>query len=244
MENKKRAFAYIRVSHEYQAATGSSADNQLERMQAYATFNNLDIVETFSDNAVSGRTMDRPSFSAMMKKLVNKEAEAVIVYSLSRFGRNTREVLEHINRFKDMGVTFYCVDLNVSTEKSSAFGTFMIQMLAALSEFESNQTSDRIKSTLRGRKMRGKTYCANPPLGLDNKDGVLVVNEKEMEIVKFILSYDGSLSSAANILNRRGEKGKNGGIFAAETIKKIKNNESFYLQYIEDRDNGGQGKGS
>lgn len=228
-----KAIAYSRVSHQYQADTGSSIDTQDKQINIYCQLKEIEIVKSFKDEAVSGRKMERPGITSMFEELETGQYDCVIVYSISRFGRNIKEVLEYIDRINKMGISFHCVDMNLVTrDKGNAAGMLILQIIAAMAEFESNQISERITVSLRTKKKSGNTYCANPPLGFDNVDGKMVPVKDEMKIVQAIFDFKGSLSGCASKLNRMGVRGKNGGKFAAQTIKKIKKNEQIYLPFL------------
>ncbi len=215
-----KAQPYIRVSTDKQV-TGSSMENQLERIKSYCQTYNLDMLEPIIDKGLSGRTTNREGFKQVMDKVVNKECEAVIVYSLSRFARNTRDTIDSIEVMKKNGIAFISVCENIDT--NSSMGEFFYTLMSAIAQLESKQTGERVKSVKETNKRNLKTYSA-PIYGFDNfTKGNLVVNEKEMETVMYIREIAKKLSyrKIAKELNDRLERTKKGKKWYASTICNI-----------------------
>jgi site-specific DNA recombinase len=229
---KKRAVYYTRVSHENQVEDGSSLDNQEDRIEAFCKLNNYEIVATFSDPGVSGRKFEnRPDFMKMIDMVKRKEVDVVVVYSLSRFGRNTKDTLKWVAFLENYGVSFYTLDFQFDT--STSHGKLMLQMIAAFAEFESNQRGELISSVMKYLKKENKVYCGPIPFGFDKNDGNLIVNENEMKIVRKIFTCKKQMkySEIARHLNRDGFTSKTGKQFHHSTIIKIVNN-NIYEQFL------------
>lgn len=187
---------------------------------------NYEVVGMYTDPGISGRKFNnRPGLQSLMSEAQNKTIDMVMVFSLSRFGRNTQDTLHHIKLLDACGVGFYSLDLGVDT--TTSHGKLILQIMSSLAEFESNQISDRIKSVQSYRKQQGKTYCGNPPFGFQNKNGKLVPVESELVIVKRIKDLHAAGVSMTYIAKTIGIKGKNGGEIKAQTIKKILNNRIY-----------------
>lgn len=226
---KKRAAIYTRVSHTNQVEDGSSLENQSEKLEAFCKYNDYEIVARLSDAGISGRKFEnRQNFMKMMDLAKNKEIDVVVVYSLSRFGRNLKDTLKWIEYLEKNGVSFYTQDFQADT--STSHGKLMMQMVAAFAEFESNQRSDLITSVMSHLKDKKKVYCGPTPLGFNKEGDDLVPDTGEMVIVKRIFdmrSTGKSYFAIANALNSEGIKGKKGGQFNQTTIKKIVTNDIY-----------------
>jgi site-specific DNA recombinase len=221
------AVIYSRVSHVNQAEKGTSIENQVDNLRQYCKLKGWTVVGEYVDPAVSGRNFNRPQFIRMLGDLRPKLVNVVVVHSLTRFGRNTREMLNHIDTLDKQGVMFYSMYLGVDT--TTSHGKMILSVMSAMAQFESDNTSDRIKSVMSNRKGKGLSYCGNPPLGFDSVDGVLVPNA-DMDTVEHIQkahSNGQSLGSIAAELNRLQIKGAKGGSFQASTIRKILNNKIY-----------------
>jgi len=224
-----KAVIYSRVSHIEQVQNGSSLETQKDRIEDFCRYKGIEVVEHYKDAGISGRKFEnRPNFVRMMQRIERGDINAVVVYSLSRFGRNIRETLNYLERLEKWGVAFYAIDLGIDT--STSHGKLIMQIMSALSEFESNQMSDRIRAVMGHNKSKKITYCGNPPLGYDNVDGTLKPKKDEIKIVQEIFAMhkkDLSMNEIARQLNKNGYKGKKGGEFYAVTIQKILQNEIY-----------------
>lgn len=224
----KKAVYYTRVSHENQVDDGSSLDNQRDRIESFCKLNNYEIIQSFSDPGVSGRKFEnRPNFMKMMELVKKNKIDIVVVYSLSRFGRNTKDTLKWISYLENNGVAFYTLDFQFDT--STSHGKLMLQMIAAFAEFESNQRGELISSVMKYLKKEQKVYCGPVPLGFDKADGKLIVNENEMTIVRKLYLWSKSVGAfrAAMYANQSGYKTKKGRKFHTSTVLKIINNNLY-----------------
>jgi site-specific DNA recombinase len=228
----KRIAIYTRVSHTNQVEDGSSIENQTEKLHAFCKVKDFTVVADLSDAGISGRKFEtRPNFMKMIDLAKNKKIDAVVVYSLSRFGRNLKDTLKWIEYLENLGVAFYTQDFQFDT--ATSHGKLMLQMIAAFAEFESNQRSELITSVMGHLKSNKKVYCGPTPLGFDKSGDDLVPNPQELSIVRrvFRMRDDGcKLETIANSLNDDGFIGKKGGRFQKMTILKILNN-SIYNDY-------------
>lgn len=225
------AAIYSRVSHTLQAEKGTSLENQMDQLRQYCKLKEWSVVGEYTDPAVSGRNFNRPQFAQMVNDLKPKMVGVVVVHSLTRFGRNTRDMLNQIDLLDKQGVSFYSMDIGVDT--STSHGKMILNVMSAMAQFESDTTSDRIKGVMSNRKTKGLRYCGVTPLGFKVVNKKLVLDET-MEIVRGIFKEkeEGkSLTSIANNLNRLGYVGSQGGKFQANSVDKILKNE-IYLPYI------------
>jgi site-specific DNA recombinase len=232
----KKAAIYTRVSHVNQVEDGSSIENQTEKLKAFCAYNDYEIVAELSDAGISGRKfINRQNFMKMMALAENKKIDVVVVYSLSRFGRNLKDTLTWIEYLDKNGVAFYTQDFQADT--STSHGKLMLQMIAAFAEFESNQRSELITSVMGHLKTTGKVYCGPTPLGFVKDGDILKPQDNELSIVRriFKLKEDGvSYKCIADQLNSDGLVGKKGGRFQQMTIKKIVDNK-IYERFIDPR---------
>ena len=107
MKNKKiKCDIYTRVSTTMQV-DGYSLDAQKEKLKRYAEFQNMEIVNEYSDEGKSGKSVEgRPEFQRMLDNIENgtDEVQFVLVFKLSRFGRNAADVLNSLQRMQNFGV--------------------------------------------------------------------------------------------------------------------------------------------
>lgn len=227
-----RVAIYTRVSHQYQAEKGSSLTTQEHTVKSFCVFKGWEVIEVYTDAGISGRKFDRPAFNRMIEDLKPKAIDIVVVHSLSRFGRNTRELLKQIEILEKNNVKFYAMDLNIDT--GTAHGKMILTVMAAMAQLESDTTSERIRAGMAGRKSRMETYCAIPPLGFKRVKDKLVVEPREMQLVKDIFrEYELGLTPYAIAKKFADHPGKKGSPLTATTISKILKNKIYDKQISE-----------
>ena len=122
MKNKKiKCNIYTRVSTTMQV-DGYSLDAQKEKLKRYAEFQNMEIVNEYSDEGKSGKSVEgRPEFQRMLDNIENgtDDVQFVLVFKLSRFGRNAADVLNSLQRMQDFGVNLICVEDGIDSSKDS-----------------------------------------------------------------------------------------------------------------------------
>ena len=138
MKSTKRqnCYLYTRVSTEMQVE-GYSLDAQREVLEREAKNRHLNIIEVFADEGKSGKNVaGRPKFQEMMHRIETKQDDVsyVLVYKLSRFGRNAADVLNNVQIMEDYGVHLYSVEDHIDSADEA--GKLMISVLASVSEME------------------------------------------------------------------------------------------------------------
>lgn len=98
----KTAAVYARYSSDNQ--TEQSIEGQLRVCEEYAQRNDIVIVDTYIDRAMSGTNDNRPDFRRMIKDSAKKSWDFILVYKLDRFSRNKYETAIHKKTLKDNGV--------------------------------------------------------------------------------------------------------------------------------------------
>lgn len=180
----KNTIIYIRVSTQRQVEHGKSIENQLKRLRDYCSFNNFENIIEISDEGISGKNQNRVGFKKMMNLIKNHQVDNVVVYSLSRFGRNTIDTIQTIELFNKLNVSLHSLTENLDT--SSSIGRFFISILSSLSQLEREQIGERTKSVLQMKKQKGERVGQinfGYKLGENNK---LVICEDEQETLSII----------------------------------------------------------
>jgi site-specific DNA recombinase len=185
----------------------------------------LILSEEIVDEGVSGKNSNREGYMRLLEIVQKGECDGVVVYSLSRFSRNTMDTLSSIEKMNQKGITFH--SLSESIDTSSPNGRFFLTILSSLSQLEREITSQRVTDVLRGLKSTNKPY-SNDLYGYDKVNGKLVENEKELKMLRKIHKlHNNGVSSKmiAKYLNERNYKTKRGGKqFYCSTIRYILKN--------------------
>lgn len=236
MKEKIKVYTYTRVSTAMQI-DGYSLEAQKNRMKAYADFNDYEIVGEYEDAGKSGKSIEgRTEFMHMMEdiKCGKDNISYVLVFKLSRFGRNAADVLSTLQVMQDFGVNLICVEDGIDSSKDA--GKLMISVLSAVAEIE--RENIRVQ-TMEGRIQKareGKWNGGFAPYGYDLVNGQLVVNEEEAKAVRLIFDLyvhkkmGGRL--IAQYLERHGilklnHRNTRGELFSAAYVREIIKNPAY-----------------
>ena len=138
---KNYIFGYARVSTEAQ-----NLDRQIDALKKYG-------VDTIYNEKMTGTKRDRPELTKMLDRMT--EGDTVVVESLSRLGRSTKDLIELTEMFERKGV--HLVSLKESIDTSSSTGKLLFTLMSAIAQFERDVIADRTKEGLRSARTRGRT---------------------------------------------------------------------------------------
>lgn len=232
-KEKKKVYIYTRVSTAMQI-DGYSLDAQKSRMKAFAEFNDYEIVGEYEDAGKSGKSIEgRLEFNRMMEDIKSGKdgVSYVLVFKLSRFGRNAADVLYTLQVMQDFGVNLICVEDGIDSSKDA--GKLMISVLSAVAEIE--RENIRVQ-TMEGRIQKareGKWNGGFAPYGYSLEKGRLLINEEEAKAIRVVFDQyvhtDMGANGLAKYLENHGihkiqrQNGKNP-LFDASLIRRILKN--------------------
>ena len=213
-----KAIGYIRVSTEQQADEGVSLAAQKAKIAAWCEVNDYALAEVYVDAGISGKSMDKRQGLRDALAAV-KKGGVLVVYSLSRLARSTKDTLAISEQLDKAGADL--VSLSEKIDTTGAAGKMMFRMLAVLAEFERDVIAERTKSAMNHKKSVGDVYSPTP-FGFEAIDGKLQQVESEAVVVSEILAMRNqgtTLSAIADSLNNRGIEGKRGGKWFPSTVR-------------------------
>ncbi len=232
-KEKIKVYQYTRVSTTMQIE-GYTLEAQKSRMRAYAEFNGYIIAGEYEDAGKSGKSIEgRLEFNRMMEDIKSGKdgVSYVLVFKLSRFGRNAADVLSTLQIMQDFGVNLICVEDGIDSSKDA--GKLMISVLSAVAEIE--RENIRVQ-TMEGRIQKareGKWNGGFAPYGYTLEKGELSVNEEEAVAIRIIFDQyvhtDMGANGLAKYLEQHGihkiqrQNGKNP-LFDAALIRRILKN--------------------
>lgn len=176
------AIGYIRVSTMDQADEGVSLQVQRDKFEAWALLNDYQPLAVLDDAGISGKRADnRPGLQEALRLACEHKAP-LVVYSLSRMARSTKDAIEILERLRGCGADLVSITEQIDT--TSAAGKMVFRMLAVLAEFERDLVSERTKAAMAHLKAQGKR-CGQVPYGyFVAKENQLVPDCKEQETLK------------------------------------------------------------
>ena len=183
----QRLAAYCRVS--------SDSEDQLHSFAAqvryYANYEkqhpDVELVGIYADEGLSGTSMkNRTELQRLIQDCEHGKIDRVITKSVSRFARNTHDLLQTVRLLKSLGVTVLFEEQGIDTAKlnSEMFLTFP----GMIAQQESESISGNMRWSYKKRMESGEFNCCTPAYGFDMVDGELVINEKEAGVVRRIFN--------------------------------------------------------
>lgn len=234
-ENKKpkeiiRLAAYCRVSsdsadqlHSFAAQIRYYKDYERKHPQ-------YKLVDIYADEGLTGTCMDkRDELHRLIKDCKKDKVDRIIVKSVSRFARNTQELLTTLRMLKEFGVSVYFEEQDIDTDKLNMEMIVTFPGMAAQQESES--ISGNMRWSYKKRMESGEFNCCTPAYGFMLEDGQMVINEAEAAVIRriFAIYLQGvGKQTIATILNRENiPRRYNQKKWYHSTIHYILNNERY-----------------
>jgi len=100
---------------------GFSLDGQKNSLKRFADREEMEIVDIYEDAGKSGKSIDgRPAFKQMLCDIENGlQIDYILVYKLSRFGRNAADILNSLEHVQSFGVNLICIEEGISSSQTS-----------------------------------------------------------------------------------------------------------------------------
>jgi site-specific DNA recombinase len=186
--NTRLAVGYARVSTERQANEGVSLEAQRARIAAWCIASGRELVAMHVDAGISGgRADNRPALQAALDEVCQRGG-ALIVYSLSRLARSTRDAIAIADRLDNANADL--VFLTEAIDTTSATGRLFFRMMAALAEFERDLTAERTRGALAHKRAKGERISRHAPFGYRFTDAAsLEVEPGEAETLLLVRQW-------------------------------------------------------
>ena len=224
----KMTCLYVRVSKDTQE---NSIDTQIELLKNYCKYKNLKIDKTFIDFGKSGgTTKGRDEFNKMISMVSENKIEKIITTSLSRFSRNTMDLLNSVDILREHNTDLIVLKENISS-LYDPIGMFFITILGSIYTLERGLISERTKDVLNHKRINNEVF-GTTPIGFDRNGDNLIENQKEQFMLRKIkrLRYKGqSYKQISDFLNRNGYTNKSGNNFTKFSVGSIVKNRGFVV---------------
>jgi site-specific DNA recombinase len=216
-----KAVGYVRVSTQHQAEEGVSLEMQQTKIEQWCALHDAELVGLHLDE-ISGKSTARAGLRAALAE-VKKHKGALVVYSLSRLSRNTRDTLALSDELDGAGCDL--VVLREQVDTSTPSGRMVFRMLAAINEFEREHLSERTAHAMQHMRAQGLRVGSIPHgyrLADDGKR--LVPEDSEQRIVRLVkqLRAEGmTLQAISDELAKEGCFNRHGRPFNPRAIRSM-----------------------
>lgn len=230
--------AYCRVSTDKEDQL-NSLETQKEFFLEYTKRTGDNLIKLYADEGISGtKIKNRKEFQRMLADAEKGLFDTVVVKDISRFARNTVDLLQSIRKLKALGIETQFLTANMTSMGNSEF---VLTIFGALAQEESANTSKRIKF---GKKVNAeKGRVPNIVYGYDKTIGDyfnLSINEEEAKVIRQMYKWytEEGFGGAkiANMLNERGIKTKRGNNWSQNSICRILTNEIYTGKIINGKE--------
>lgn len=231
-KSKKKVAAYIRVSH---SDLEHSFSNQVSYYNEFIQKNtSWEFAGIYADFAISGKSQKgRPEFQRLMSDCRNGQIDCILTKSISRFGRNTLELLETIRELKGLGIEVVFEKENIKT--LSTDGELLLTLLASFAQEEVTSLSQNIKWKVKERFKQGLPFIPQDIYGYRWNGEEYIIEPHESEVVKLVFTWylDGvGVPTIAKQLNDRGETTRKGNAFTKNILYEFFKQEAYFGRLV------------
>ena len=225
-----KAVIYARYSSDNQRE--ESIEGQIRECTEYAVRNDITILSSYIDRALSARTADRPEFQRMIADSEKGLFDVVLVWKLDRFSRDRYDSAHYKHILKKNGVRVISARENISEGPE---GIILESMLEGYAEYYSAELSEKIQRGQKENALKCRSNGGNIPLGyVVGTDGVLAVDPLTAPLVAEIFTrYESgeTIKAIADSLNKRGFRTRKGSAFRVASLSLILKNRKYIGEY-------------
>lgn len=229
MMPEEDAAIYTRYSSH--AQNDASIEQQIAECTAYAKANNLRIVATYEDRAISGRSDNRPEFQRMMRHAEARKFQVVIAYKSNRIARNMLHALAYEEKLARFGIRVVYAKEEFG---NNAAGRFALRTMMNVNQFYSENMAEDIQRGLYDSANQCKVVTTIPYGYKRGEDGRHAIHDQEAAVVQEIfqrVAQGDTLAAIADDLNSRGIQTRRKGPWNKNSFRAMLSNEKYLGVY-------------
>jgi site-specific DNA recombinase len=195
---------YVRVSTDSQAQEGVSLDAQREKLKAYCSLHEVELIGIHSDEGLSASSLKRPGLQSALKLLQTGHANTIVVVKLDRLTRSLLDLDGLVRRYF-ASERFHLLSVSETLDTRTAMGRFVLYILGLIAQWEREAISERTKEALRHLKEKGVRigaieYGLRRTAELDEQGHRCIVEApEELDVIRRILAMHQDGKSARAI---------------------------------------------
>jgi len=155
-------------------------DRGIEEITKYCRDNQLNLISIFTDQQ-TGRNFNRPRYTVLVEDVL-RSGDILIVTELDRLGRNKKDTMEQIRRFRDMGVRLMVLELPTTLMDLSkmenalaklmmeTINNMMLELYASMAEAEMEKKEKRQREGIAMKKQRGEWEDYGRPAAIQQEE--------------------------------------------------------------------------
>ena len=221
----QRCVIYARYSSDRQRE--ESIEGQIRVCEDFAQRNDLEVIQTYVDRALTARTDRRPAFQQMISDCKKRQFEYILVYKLNRFSRNRYDSAVYKHKIAQYGVKVLSAMERITDDPS---GILLESLIEGIAEYYSAELAENVHRGMTENALEGKAN-GRAPLGYKKgPDGKLVIDERSAKAVRFIFQsvLEGrTLKKIAGELNAMGYKNSFGRPFVSSNFGNLLKNKKY-----------------
>ncbi len=224
---KFKVASYIRLSREDgDKQESESIGNQRDMIQRYVEENQLELVDEYVDDGVSGTTFDRPGFNRLIADIESGKINMIVTKDFSRLGREYIQLGHYMEvYFPEHKIRYVALNDGIDTFANSSWSE-LTPFRAIINDSYAKDISKKVRSVLREKQRKGEYMCTYAPYGYQKdltQKNHLVVDENVAYVVRKIFNLylaGNSIHAIQKYLNEKGIQSPSGYAKNLSEIKK------------------------
>ena len=182
---KLRVAAYARVSSSSEDQLNSYRVQNQYYSELISSNPDWEMVDIYADEGITGTSVEkREDFQRMMQDCRKGKIDRILVKSISRFARNTKDCLAAVRELKELGVSVQFEEQGIDTSKVSS--EMVTAIMASLAQKGSESISSNVRWGVQKRMLDGTFISSSVPYGYEMFHGQLRILPSEAQFVKWI----------------------------------------------------------